>query len=91
MRELEKGGVHNRNGAWTSWRLNPEGPEPKRQLVLVSCPTCGQVAQLQHEIALDGLVSPSVQCPARCGFHENVRLKDWTDPQTVPQAGSGTD
>lgn len=43
------------------------------------CPTCGRWASLQgHAIAPDGTVSPSVQCPYSCTFHENpVRLLGW--------------
>jgi len=40
----------------------------------------GHVLTLRrHSIDLDGNVSPSVVCPTSgCGFHEFVRLDDWT-------------
>ena len=41
------------------------------------CPN-GHSAVLDHEIADDGKVTPSLDCPAdRCNFHEFVRLVDW--------------
>jgi hypothetical protein len=33
---------------------------------------------MYHEIANDGTVTPSVECPIHgCGFHEYVQLADW--------------
>lgn len=45
----------------------------------VSCPDCGRGASLSdHEIAVDGKVSPSLVCPHDgCGFHEFVQLEGW--------------
>jgi len=39
----------------------------------------GHVATLSnHHIGSDGTVTPSVQCPQGCGFHEeNLRLESW--------------
>lgn len=35
-------------------------------------------ALTDHEVARDGTVSPSVECPEKeCTFHETVRLEDW--------------
>jgi len=46
-------------------------------LIYVQCPQCNYCAALQHEIAPDGTVTPSVECPSGCGFHTNVRLTGW--------------
>ena len=42
--------------------------------VRVSCPRCGYDAELDHAIAPDGTVTPSLDCPGGCGFHEHVKL-----------------
>jgi hypothetical protein len=55
-------------GTWWTWKGR----------VVVACPTCGTAACLDHQIAADGAVTPSVECAVlRCGFHEQVRLLDW--------------
>jgi hypothetical protein len=75
MTILEHGGIHVRKGAWTLWNLH--GGKP---LFVISCPLCGFVARLDHEVAADGLVSPSVQCPLTgCDFHDTVKLKDYVE------------
>jgi hypothetical protein len=44
----------------------------------LTCPNCGLDAELDHQIAKDGTVTPSVECPSDgCGFHEHVRLLGW--------------
>lgn len=43
----------------------------------LTCPKCGFDAELDHNIANDGRVTPSVLCPQGCGFHEHVRLLGW--------------
>lgn len=41
---------------------------------IMRCPN-GHIASLRdHQIAKDGTVTPSVQCP-KCAFHENVVLQ----------------
>lgn len=46
----------------------------------LTCPSCGLDAELDHTIAKDGAVTPSVQCPAEgCSFHEHVRLLGWAE------------
>jgi hypothetical protein len=48
--------------------------------VFMACPGCGLVHGLSdHEIAPDGLVTPSVVCSdePNCSFHAHVRLADW--------------
>ena len=43
----------------------------------VACPN-GHLADLDHTIAADGTVSPSVVCPeGGCGWHEHVQLEGW--------------
>lgn len=42
------------------------------------CPKCGNIARLGHEIASDGIVTPSLVCPFDgCDFHEMVKLENW--------------
>lgn len=44
------------------------------------CPNGHEGVLLDHDIAEDGRVSPSVVCPWEgCGFHEHVRLVGWSD------------
>lgn len=48
-----------------------------RERVYVVCEGCGVAGSLgSHEVAADGVVSPSVSCAA-CGWHVFVRLDDW--------------
>lgn len=48
-------------------------------LVKLTCPDCGLEAELDHEVAADGAVTPSVQCPrAGCSWHASVQLEGWT-------------
>ena len=52
--------------------------------VLLCCPGCGAGGFLDHEIAADGTVTPSVVCPSgACDWHQMVRLKEWEPP--IPQ------
>jgi hypothetical protein len=46
---------------------------------MVRCPKCGlEASLLDHEIAADGTVTPSMQCPKDgCDFHETVLLEGW--------------
>lgn len=51
------------------WRSNDQ--------VWMVCPN-GHAGQLDHEIAPDGTVTPSVQCPEDgCSFHDMVKLANW--------------
>lgn len=44
------------------------------------CPNRHYGSLMDHEIAADGTVSPSVVCPTEgCDFHEHVRLVGWED------------
>jgi hypothetical protein len=46
---------------------------------VLACPGCGRTASLlDHHIADDGKVSPSVDCPNQhCDFHKFVILEGW--------------
>jgi hypothetical protein len=57
-------------GTWKKWG----------QQVLFCCPLCKNAGLLDHQIAADGTVTPSVQCATHgCTFHENgVKLRGWT-------------
>jgi hypothetical protein len=56
-------------GPLSWWRSNEQ--------VWTTCDQ-GHAASLDHEIAADGSVNPSVVCPEKeCDFHEFVILEDW--------------
>jgi hypothetical protein len=42
----------------------------------VTCPGCRLTFALDHDIAEDGTVSPSLDCPV-CVFHDFVKLERW--------------
>lgn len=47
---------------------------------MLRCPNCGRQCFLNHEIAEDGTVNPSVICPfAGCGFHDWITLVGWSE------------
>lgn len=59
-----------------TWQLVKTKNEPSASFV---CPDCGFFGSLlDHQIAEDGTVSPSVDCPD-CSFHEHIRLEGWGD------------
>lgn len=43
----------------------------------VACPGCGLTFALDHTIAKDGTVSPSLVCPIKGCFHGFIRLEGW--------------
>jgi hypothetical protein len=46
----------------------------------MACPKCCLIAMLDHDVAPDGTVTPSVECAKEgCSFHENVRLLGWAE------------
>lgn len=52
----------------------------RRGWCIVCCPSCGRpmTLGLNHVVAADGRVSPSLVCPrAGCSFHDYVTLADW--------------
>lgn len=66
-----------RNRAGATWRrLGVAGGGISATMV---CPNCNQPsALLDHVIAPDGTVYPSVECPNDdCTFHEFVLLEGW--------------
>ncbi len=66
-----------------SWRVTLLDGAP---VVRVTCPGCAQEYALDHEIAEDGTVSPSLDCPTEgCSFHDYAQLVDW--PPRKPPAG----
>jgi DNA-directed RNA polymerase subunit RPC12/RpoP len=53
--------------------------ERTKRTAAMTCPTCGHMfSLLNHSIAADGSVTPSVVCPWSCGFHVFVRLNEWS-------------
>lgn len=60
------------------WPVMLIRPDRGRQLsgVVLRC-ACGNQAQLAHNVDEAGVVSPSVECPGDCGFHEQVTLEGW--------------
>jgi len=54
------------------------GTTPTGRTALFCCPR-GHIGTLSdHEIGLDGTVSPSVVCPHEgCDFHEFIKLEGW--------------
>lgn len=50
------------------------------QKIWFTCPRCGLLGVLDHEVADDGVVSPSVVCAnPDCDFHDQIQLEDWPD------------
>lgn len=71
MKELQK---HSEcaKGTWW-WTTGHKSPT-------ISCPGCQKLGSLDHFVAEDGTITPSVVCPREpgCGFHDNVKLVGWT-------------
>ncbi len=63
-----------KRGTWRPWDFGPQG-----KTAAFICPKCGNLAMLiDHKIAPDGTVTPSVVCPHEgCTFHEFIRLEGW--------------
>ncbi len=59
------------DGSWRTWDHNG------KNRVLISCPGCGTEAGIDHDVADDGIMTPSLVCPNNCGFHEHVKLVGW--------------
>lgn len=45
--------------------------------VLLTCPKCDAELRMDHEIAKDGIITPSVVCPLGCGVHDMIKLEGW--------------
>lgn len=55
-------------GQWRLWGGN----------IMARCPECGEIYLLDHEVASDGTVTPSLECPTEgCSFHEMIKLDGW--------------
>ena len=65
-------GISPKPGTWNRFKV------PGGHSILMCCPN-GHIGSLDdHDIATDGEVSPSVQCPDEsCDFHDMVRLESW--------------
>jgi hypothetical protein len=66
---------HGQNGQQGVWfYVNRDG----KRCVKVSCPECGTIGSLDHDVNEDGDVSPSLQCPRDgCTFHKFVTLDEF--------------
>lgn len=50
----------------------------ERRTASIFCPECKRGAHLNHDIAADGTVTPSVVCPhPGCTWHVMVKLAGW--------------
>lgn len=54
------------------WKM----PFPGR--VIVTCPECNETGGLDHDVSVQGFVTPSLVCPNdACSFHDWVALQNW--------------
>jgi hypothetical protein len=61
-----------------TWRIIVQGPDRRPVGATYVCPNGHYGSLLDHKIAADGTVSPSVVCPTNgCGFHDMVKLAGW--------------
>ena len=66
-------------GEWTIVTHVHRNPPTKS--ACIGCPLCGCHAALNHAVADDGTVTPSLVCPHDpCSFHEWGVLEGWGDP-----------
>lgn len=67
------------NYAPLSWKgLKPASTHKRTRAATVTCPDGHTFTLLDHTIADDGTVSPSVVCPYMgCIFHEFAKLEGW--------------
>ncbi len=65
---------NERSAPQTWWPIRQGG----RKSAMIVCPKCGCEAPLDHEIAADGTITPSLVCPYEpCDFHDWGRLEGW--------------
>jgi hypothetical protein len=63
-------------------KIDPDGPifgwDEQNEVVYLRCPF-GHIGDLgNHQVSIDGTVSPSVVCPKKgCTFHETVFLEGY--------------
>lgn len=63
-------------GEW--WLLHDQRNGETVLSASIHCPECDFKYYLDHDIASDGTITPSVQCPTQgCNFHHHVRLEGW--------------
>ena len=66
----------------SKWHRVLKGLEPLS--VRIVCPTCGGISRLDHDIADNGCVTPSVVCANEgCSFHRWICLVDWDKGNTL--------
>ena len=66
--------VANVDATGLCWDWQPTHDSPT-----LRCPRGHIGTLIDHEIAADGTVNPSVMCPHEgCDFHAVIRLGDWT-------------
>lgn len=64
---------HSSSGGPGTWRVGIGG-----QSVYVVCPECKMSYAIDHDIADNGELSPSLMCPTKgCGWHVTARLRGW--------------
>lgn len=52
--------------------------------VFVVCPGCRTTLRLDHAVADDGTISPSLDCPIPgCAFHDFCRLVGWASREAA--------
>ncbi len=75
---IKQGAVEDK---WQKEPLTWRGVELDGKRSATVCCGNGHVAYLDHEIAQDGTVTPSLQCPVEvpqvCGWHEMIKLDGW--------------
>lgn len=73
LRESVMNIPHDHNLGLGTWCVSPDVPDN----ILFKCPN-GHIGILDHDIADDGTVSPSVDCMTDgCEFHAFIVLDDW--------------
>lgn len=53
-----------------------------KTIVSVKCPGCLNSYELDHEVDVNGIVTPSLDCPG-CDFHKMVYLQGWMQRSDV--------
>ena len=58
--------------------------------VMLSCPVCGGLAALDHDVDTVWWVTTGVQCARDgCPFHERIALEDWDHGALHPLSEKG--
>lgn len=71
-------------GHWCVRQRHGSKPGDPEDVIKFACPSCGAEGDLtDHEIDADGVVSPSVVCPA-CDWHEHVVLAQFGEMDPEP-------